>query len=205
MLSTCNAKLDEILFSKPSKIIIYGIAGSGKTNFLLNILKCSKLNNSKIVFISTEDPVFLNRVMDLGIDSSNIYFAFALSQEHLLSLILESLKYDVVMVAIDSINHLYRVESESNKGINIFVNILVILDALHSKGITIVASAQVKLEENIVAGFEYLSLWADKIIELKILPNKMRSIKLVKPLSQHEYRFVITSKGIEWIHRDFSM
>ncbi|MEM0026843.1 MAG: hypothetical protein QXT53_02255 [Ignisphaera sp.] len=201
MLSTCNQQLDAILFSRPSKTIVYGVAGSGKTNFLLNILKCSKMNNKNIVYISTEDPVFMNRAIELGLESNNFYFASALSQEHLISLILESIQFNIVMIIIDSINHLYRVESERNSASKLFVDILVLLDSLNKKGITVVASAQVKLVENIIAGYEYLDIWADKIIEIRVLPNKTRTIRIIKPAISHEMSFVITSKGVKWLHK----
>ncbi|MEL9940072.1 MAG: hypothetical protein QW632_01150 [Ignisphaera sp.] len=201
MLSTCNSQLDGILFSKPSKIVVYGIAGSGKTNFLLNILKCSKISNENIVYISTEDPVFINRAIELGLESSNFYFASALSQEHLISLILDSMQFNVITIIVDSINHLYRVESEKDYASKLFVDILVLLDSLNKKGIAIITSAQVKLEENIIAGYEYLNIWADKIIEIKVLPNKTRTIRIIKPAISHEIPFVITSKGIEWLYK----
>lgn len=201
MLSTCNSQLDSILFSKPSKIVVYGAAGSGKTNFLLNILKCSEINNESIVYISTEDPVFIDRAIELGIESSNFYFASALNQEHLISLILESMQFNVIMIIVDSINHLYRVESGKDYASKLFVDILVLLDSLNKRGITIITSAQVKLGENIVAGYEYLDIWADKIIEIRVLPNKTRTIRIIKPAISHEISFVITSNGVKWLHK----
>jgi len=59
-ISICNKEIDEILFKKPVKVVIYGVAGSGKTNLLLNILKCSQINDFAAIFISTEGMTFAN-------------------------------------------------------------------------------------------------------------------------------------------------
>jgi predicted ATP-dependent serine protease len=198
-ISTCNENLDEILFKKPVRAVIYGAAGSGKTNLLLSILKCSKVDNLATIFISTEGMTFINRVTRLSIETKNIYFALALSQDHLISLILDSLKYRTALIIIDSINHLYRVEFKENGSRNPFTYLLVLLNSINEKGVTIIASAQVRFDENTPAGFEYLEAWCDTMLELSVLPNKTRVLKIIKPALKTSYKFVITDYGITWL------
>jgi predicted ATP-dependent serine protease len=198
-ISTCNKELDRILFNKTPKVVVYGIAGSGKTNFLLNILKCSELDDALGIFISTESMILINRVARLGIESKSIYFAPAISQDHLVSLILDALKHNVALLIIDSINHLYRVEFREGEHGGPFTHLLTLLNSVNERGVTIIASAQVSLDENTPAGFEYLELWCDTMLELYVLPNKTRILKFVKPNLKTTYRFVITDYGITWL------
>ncbi|MEM1561156.1 MAG: hypothetical protein QXN35_06350, partial [Ignisphaera sp.] len=75
--------MDKVLLSRYRRILIYGEAGSGKTNIMLNILLCSSKSDSNFYYISTEGSAFLNRVVELGITSNNILFSVALDQNHL--------------------------------------------------------------------------------------------------------------------------
>ena len=203
LLTTCNPKLDEVIFeSNNTKFIVYGIAGSGKTNFLLNLIKCSQHKNT-IVFISTEGSSVINRVSSLNIESENVYFSTALSQEHLISLILDSLSLNPSIIIIDSLNYLYRVELSRDKKSIAFPGLLTLLDTITKRGIIIFGSAQVYFDEDsgrtLPSGFEYLELWSDVIIEIEILNNRTRAIKFVKPSIAKTFRFVITSNGIYWL------
>uniref|UniRef100_A0A7C2VMN5 Uncharacterized protein n=1 Tax=Ignisphaera aggregans TaxID=334771 RepID=A0A7C2VMN5_9CREN len=61
VLSIGNKELDEVLFSSPKKVVIYGEAATGKTNILLTILKHSVKElgrDDAIFYISTEGSVF---------------------------------------------------------------------------------------------------------------------------------------------------
>jgi RecA/RadA recombinase len=198
-ISICNKEIDEILFKKPVKVVIYGVAGSGKTNLLLNILKCSQINDFAAIFISTEGMTFANKIAKLGIETKNTYFAFALSQDHLMSLVLDALRYRTTLVIIDSINHLYRVEFREREDLNPFIHLLTLLNSVNESGITIITSAQVKFDENIPAGFEYLKIWCDAMLELSVLPNKTRVLKFTKPTLRNVYRFVLTDYGVTWL------
>lgn len=204
-LSICNGELDRILFSKPSKILIYGEAATGKTNLLLNIIKCSmnELDPSKAVFfISTEGSVFIDRALKLKLLKDNIFYSVALDQQHLISMILDILKnlerHTSITVFIDSINNHYRVEAVSHEGLALFVKLLILLNSLAESGSYILASAQVKFDTKEVPGHEYLLSWADIVLEVLKKPL-YRVLRFRKPLIDTEFCFYITISGIRWI------
>ncbi len=202
-LSICNDILDRILLPKYRKILIYGEAGSGKTNVMLNILLCSKTNNN-LYYISTEGSTFLDRVLSLKIASHNILFSIALDQNHLAQLII-----DIVMmyknpqaILIDSINHFYRIEATKQQSLRMFLNILTLLDLISYGNIYVIASAQVKADEyygEAIAGYEYLSMWADTIVAIEKFSNSTRVLRLVKPSIDLKFKFLITRSGIKWL------
>jgi len=202
MLLTCNNLLDRIISSN-RKILIYGEAGSGKTNIMLNMLLCSlKINNSNIYYISTEGSTFLNRVINLGIDSDKVLFSIAMDQHHLTQLIIETMKCkNLLALFIDTINHYYRIEAIEPQNIKMFLNILTLLDMI-SNNSYVIASAQVKVDEHseIVAGYEYLLMWADAIVLIKKLSNRSRILRFIKPSINQEFKFLIIKNGIKWVN-----
>jgi predicted ATP-dependent serine protease len=201
MLLTCNSLLDKIISSN-RKILIYGEAGSGKTNIMLNMLLCSlKINNSNIYYISTEGSTFLNRVINLGIDSDKVLFSIAIDQHHLTQLIIETMSCkNLLALFIDTINHYYRIEAVEPQNIKMFLNILTLLDMISSNSY-VIASAQVKVDEHseIVAGYEYLLMWADAVVFIKKLSNRSRVLRFIKPSINQEFKFLIIKNGIKWV------
>ncbi|MCS7112257.1 MAG: hypothetical protein N3D82_05610 [Ignisphaera sp.] len=183
-------------------MVIYGEAGSGKTNIMLNMLLCSKPINS-LYYISTEGSIFLNRVLSLGISSENILFSIALDQDHLAHLIIDiiAMGRSPQAVFIDSINHFYRVESVDQRNIRMFLNILALLDVISYKSTYVIASAQVKADEygEIVAGYEYLSMWAECIAVIEKSSNRTRLLRFVKPPIDLKFKFLVTGNGIKWL------
>jgi len=216
-LTSCNEKLDSVLFSEPKKILIYGRAASGKTNFILNVIKCSiskarethDLYRTLFVYISTEGPNYIERAEQLGLlDSENVLYAEALDTLHLISLISTlirtSLISRVAMIAIDSINFHYRVEASSIDETKRFVTLLTLLDVISSNGIWVLASAQIREAVNNIddlthiepSGFQYLEPWADVIARIEVL-HQHRILVVEKP-KHLEIPFSIVKEGIAW-------
>lgn len=204
MLSSCNDVLDEIL-SKYRKILIYGEAGSGKTNIMLNMLLCSsKSGIGNFYYISTEGSTFLNRVLSLGTTSNNALFSVAIDQNHLAQLIIDIVMFypRPLAVFVDSINHYYRIEAVEQHSLRLFLNMLILLDMISHINTYIVASAQVKADEiygEAIAGYEYLALWADAIATIEKLSNRTRILRFIKPPTDLEFKFLIINSGIKWI------
>ena len=216
-LTSCNKELDLILFTEPKKILVYGPAASGKTNFILNVLKCSVLrirelhnvHRALFVYISTEGSNYIERADQLGLlDSEDVLYAEALDTLHLINLISTLIKSSLIsrvaMIAIDSINFHYRVEASSIDETRRFVTLLTLLDALSSNGIWILASAQIRetvdhLEDSThiePSGFQYLEPWADVIIRIEVL-HQHRILIVEKP-KHLEIPFSIVREGIVW-------
>ncbi|MEM0153430.1 MAG: AAA family ATPase [Ignisphaera sp.] len=204
MLSICNSVLDKVLLSRYRRILIYGEAGSGKTNIMLNILLCSSKSDSNFYYISTEGSAFLNRVVELEITSNNILFSVALDQNHLIQLIIDiiTMYRHPQAIFIDSINHFYRIEAVEQQSLRMFLNMLTLLDLISYGNIYVITSAQIKADEQygeVIAGYEYLSIWADAIVAIEKLSNRTRILRFVKPSTDLEFRFLITENGIRWL------
>jgi len=207
MLRSCNDELDEILLKRASRIVFYGEAGAGKTNLILSILKCSIQSidpSLSFIYISTEGSTVLNRFTRLGLDKQNIFFAMALDQLHIIEILLKTL-HDLryirpIVIAIDSINHHYRIEALNN-GARKFLEILILLDYLNEHGVYIISSAQVHMEngEEVISGIDIINLWADFIVEIRKDSKGTRTLRFVKPNIAESFRFVITDSGIAWI------
>ncbi len=206
--SICNEILDS-LFSEPKKILIYGEAASGKTNLILNLLKCSLANGfigkKTAVYISTEGSEYQYRAIQLNLYSPNILFAEAIDQDHLLELILK-LYVDIDLMnlgllVIDSINNFYRVEAESIDGLKKFIALLAILSSLNREyNVYILTSAQIRVGEEGLeepSGMKYLFPWAD-IVMKTVIGENTRILIVEKPLS-FALRFHIGEDGISWI------
>ena len=216
-VTSCNEKLDSVLFNEPKKILVYGRAASGKTNFILNVLKCTisrikKLHNLRktlLVYISTEGSNYLERAEQLGLlDNENVMYAEALDTLHLISLISTLIKSSMIghvaMIAIDSINFHYRVEASLIDEVRRFVMLLTLLDVISSNGVWILASAQIREFDNYIedsthiepSGFQYLEPWADVIARIEVL-HQHRIFVVEKP--RHlEIPFSIVQEGIVW-------
>jgi len=215
--SLCNSIIDSILFNKPSITLIYGPAASGKTNLVLQVIKCSKYmfknvtSKKKIVFafISTEGSQYLNRAFQLGLSTANILYAEAIDQDHLLSLILSIFSfldtYIIPILIIDSINNHYRVEANTIDGLRKFVFVLSLLQSLWLTGVYIIVTAQVHtiplFEFDLIeepAGFQFLSKWAHNIIRIDYSSRSSRKLNILQPVRKTFY-FTITKDGIEWL------
>lgn len=207
-LSICNEDLDHIFFVKPSKIVIYGEAAVGKTNLLLNILKCSvnRLKLSEVIyFISTEGSTFIEKLRKLRLDNEKMFISIAIDQLHLVHMLIDIVrmldKYSPYCVIIDSINSHYRVESISTEGIVLFNEILTLLDMLNTSNVYVVVSAQVRNIDGKqeIPGYEYLQLWADVVAYVSRNHPFYRILRIHKPSIDKMFYFDITLDGIRWI------
>ncbi len=213
--SSCNDVLDSVLFDEPKKILIYGRAASGKTNFVLNIFKCTieravENRTPFLVYISTEGSSYLDRANQLNLlEKPSILFAEALDNIHLAGLISslfrERLLDRLSIFTIDSINYHYRSEAISIDELKRFVAILTLLDTIAVNGVWILATAQVREAVDEVedhsrtepSGMQYLEPWADVILCIEAHRNQ-RKLIIEKPVHR-ELQFRITHRGIEWL------
>jgi len=207
-LLTCgNVLLDKILFDIPKTILLYGEAAVGKTNIVLDIIKRSiralELNNMIAVYVSTEGSCYVDRVIQLGIESANIVFVEAYSLDHTLHLVsyIFATIPRIALLAIDSINNFYRAEAGDVRSSIVFSSILTILKALAAAyNVYIIATAQVRqqeLGEVEPSGIKFLVEWADVIARIE-RRGRLRKFIVEKPVSR-EFEFVIHDCGIEWI------
>ncbi|MEM0490380.1 MAG: hypothetical protein QXH73_04095 [Ignisphaera sp.] len=205
--SICNDNLDKLLFSEPKKIVIYGEAATGKTNILLNTIKCSYTSltqHETLFFISTEGSSFVTRMYLLDIDSRNVFFSIAIDQQHILSNVLEIVKnldlLKPVCIIIDSINYHYRIESLTPIGIKLFTELLSLLDTFNENGVFIISSAQVRAsEDEVFPGYVYLHYWADIVIELERISTSRRVLRIVKPKIDRLFQFDVIANGVKWL------
>ena len=96
-------KVSEFIFQKGKIVSIYGESGSGKTSILLQVVN----DISPSLYISTEGVSYQGRVEKIRwkkdvrfVEVSNIY--------ELISTILYSSKLNLKVIAVDTINRIYR-------------------------------------------------------------------------------------------------
>jgi predicted ATP-dependent serine protease len=207
-LSICNSNIDKIFFSKLNKILIYGEAAVGKTNLLLNIIKCSvdKLaSNEVIYFISTEGSTFLEKFRKLKLVNEKVLVSIAIDQLHLITMLIDIIreinKRYPLCIIIDGINSHYRVESSTTEGMIFFTEILTLLDSLSNSGSYVISSAQVRSinGKQEVPGQEYLQHWADVVAYISRDHPFYRVFKFYKPPIDKVYYFDIKFDGVRWI------
>jgi len=162
--------------------VIYGVAGSGKTNIAMQLMEisCEKLSdNEACYFISTEGPHYLNLLKRYRLGRQCL-LAYAVSGEHLLKLVLDAFfsGTQIKYLAIDSINNFYRAEALKLKYANVLFNtILALLSQIaHQNKALVLVTAQVRtsptgVEE--ISGDALISYWSDIVIKCKrIGPGK---------------------------------
>ncbi len=201
--STGNPLLDTILFDSPSTILVYGIAASGKTNFVLNTIKHSMHTNYIIAYISTEGSHYADRVVQMGITNHRVLFGEALDTDHLIELVLDLATHielsKLLLLAIDSINNFYRSEALELEGLRKFVALLALLREFVELGCFVIVTAQVRESDEGVepSGLQYLYPWADKIVRIEYKED-MRRLIVEKP-THLELSFEIHEQGIRWL------
>jgi len=209
---SCNDELDQLFALGENRIVVYGQAAAGKTNFVLNVMKCTKerwidqcKDSWSMVFINSESMDYRARLIQLGLTDDRIYVVDVLDQLSLISALMEALRTvktsKCALIIVDSVNSLYRFETSFNPlASEVFVQILELLE-LASKSVHIIVTAQVHQEEETVelVGKAELSYWASIIIRIDKCDHH-RCLVVEKPENKvMRQLFVINRTGIKWL------
>lgn len=186
-------------------MLLYGVAGSGKTNLLLNIIACScRRVDGHFYYISTEGALQLHRAVKMGIAANNVALAAALSQEHLLDLLLEAIRRgNVAAILVDTINSFYRMYATDEGALRIFMVMLALLDSIAETSTYVLAAAQIREEEGeeSIVGAELLLPWADVVVKLSRMGRGLHKLSFIKPSLPEDFVFMITDRGIAWLRQ----
>jgi len=154
--------------------VLYGVAGSGKTNIAMQLMEVTCMNLTKeeaCYFISTEGPHYLNLLKRYNL-GPQCFLAHAINGEHLLKLLLDVFLSDLQIkyVAVDSINSFYRAEALNLKYANVLLNtILALLSQIaYQDSALVLITAQVRTTptgEEEISGDSLISFWSDVVIK----------------------------------------
>ncbi|HIQ03158.1 MAG TPA: hypothetical protein EYH40_01920 [Desulfurococcales archaeon] len=192
-------------------LVIYGDAASGKTTLSLQYLLSVLESGGKVLFISTENELFIDRLSSMVSDSRLLEKVDLLivRDYNVQNLIILSMliKPNVVnmydLIVVDSLTALYRLASyDDRKAINKLNMQLAILSKL-SSAIPVIVTSQVRGEEE---GFDILAsslvrYWADYIIKLEIIDRGLRKLTIEKPEEKFKVlELIITKGGLKCYH-----
>ncbi|RLG82679.1 MAG: hypothetical protein DRO18_08555 [Thermoprotei archaeon] len=202
--------LDKYLLKDPSIIVFYGSAGTGKTNVVFQILRCSSRAGIRGIYVSTEGVVYRNLVERWFKDLSNILFAEAINEVDLIKLMNVLSLVDLpkeFIVAIDTINSFYRLlaADDVTYAIRYLSYVMARLRELTERGVHVLLTAQIREVgegvEREISGFKVIEFWSDKLVKVEAdEATKVRSLSI--KLNENEslmINFRITDRGVVWI------
>lgn len=184
--------------------LIYGGAGSGKTNLCLWVMSRS---SEPSLYLSTEGPLPTELLERYSLLGKQFYFKELFGLEdmsiQLVNMFLSSLLGTFKNICVDSINAHYRYEVmervDANKLLNTALSIL--SHASTRLGLRVLLVAQVREEEGeiVPSGYEILDFWSDIIIAVSKDGSK-RIAEVIKPREIKGLRveFSISNRGIEF-------
>ncbi|MCD6084382.1 MAG: hypothetical protein J7J20_02440 [Desulfurococcales archaeon] len=189
-------------------VLIYGAAGSGKTNLVLWLL--SKISGDtpsrNLFYISTEGSSYVH-LLNRYRFGTNTYFINVVNISHLLDTVLDIYysKDSIAAVAVDTINNFYRTEVLESTVINRLLNtVMALLAYIHrSSNSYIIITAQVKeAGELSFSGESVLSFWTDVIAYTrKIDEQELGSRELIfetpNEIAGLTLKFKIGDEGVE--------
>ncbi len=204
VLTTGNRELDTILSSVKGPSLIYGEAGSGKTNLALYVSAINSSLGKRILYINTEGWSIKARITELSKywDMSRIKFLDVYDFRYQTLFILRRLpkiidNYDIVIV--DTINNLYRIEEDldaATRALNAQMAALYKLSIDFRIDIIVLGQVKAENEREEVSGSTYIRFWTNFIARLeRSVPRKMIIEKPVEKI----FSFEITMRGIKWI------
>lgn len=228
-VSTGNKDLDEWLnggYEDDIITVLYGPAGSGKTNLCVLAAVESAKQGKKVIFVDTEGGFSTERIRQIDESAGkNILLLKAVKfyeQSQLINRLLAQISKNVSLIIVDSIAMLYRLEASiaREKGedkiriINMTLakQLRILSEIARKKNIPIIVTDQVysdfvksedlkSLDEKKVymVGGDLMKYWAKCIIELQKMKEGKRKAILRKhrSLPEKEFSFVINNKGIE--------
>ncbi len=205
VIVTGNKELDRILSLRRGPLLVYGEAGSGKTNFALYVSALNSTINNKVLYINTEGWSVKARITELSKywDMNRIEFIdlnnFRQQTLFILRLLPRTI-YKYSIIVIDTINNLYRIEEDldaATRALSTQMAILYTLSLRHSKNIIVLGQVKAGDEREEVSGSTYIRFWSTIIARLE--KNNPRRMIIEKPVKK-EFFFEITERGIKWIH-----
>mgnify|MGYP000135472172 CR=1 FL=1 len=171
---------NDLLLKEKCMILIYGEAGSGKTNLTLFLLAKASRNGRRGIYISTEGKIY-QALVDQD-KFTNVFFSEVYDLNELSKLIfelktlLDKLDDKKMVIVVDTINSLYRLQENLEHAVTVLNMQLALLYKLSRLGCTVIVTGQVRerLEEEVhtttsvdVSGSTYLRFWPDIIIRLE--------------------------------------
>lgn len=205
--------------------VIYGGAGTGKTNFCLMATVSQAKKGKKVIFVDTEGGFSVERVKQLvgeknGVEEvlKNILLLKPTNfseQKKAFEELLKNLKKEVSLIIVDGMTILYRLDfadareknGEEIQKINseLVRQIKTLAEIARKKDIPVLVTNQVYHweEEDKMVGGDILKYWAKCIIEL--VNDKGKRIAILKKhrsLPEKEMIFEIKNEGIRkrgWI------
>jgi DNA repair protein RadB len=194
---------------------LYGEAGTGKTNIVIQLAVQAVSRGSRVVFIDTEG-FSADRFSQIAGEGAKeiaskimIFEPLSLEQQH--TSIREVAKIagkELGLVVLDSATSLYRVllESDDNRQVRRVLSVqmgeLLEISRRHRIPVVITNQVYTDIETGMLRplGGTYLERMCKAIISLEKIGDGRRRAKIVKHRSQPEgetAEFTITSKGIE--------
>ncbi|MEM2006764.1 MAG: hypothetical protein QXG17_00220 [Sulfolobales archaeon] len=184
--------------------LMYGNAGSGKTNICLWMLSKS---SGPSLYISTEGPIPIALLDRYSLYDKELYFREIFSLEDLsiqmINMYVDGLLKEFRSICVDSINAHYRYEvierHEANRLLNASLAVLSYVTIQFGARVLLVAQVREEEGEAVPSGFEILSFWSDIIAEVKRSGDK-RELIMVKPeeLKGRKIGFKISDQGVEF-------
>lgn len=202
--SGCNV-IDELLLKRPGIAVFYGIAGSGKTNIVFRILRCSSKIGKRGIYVSTEGSVYKVLVEKWFDELENVLFAEAVTENDLIKIVnvLSTLNYRLDFVVIDTINTFYRLLSvdDISYALRFLSFIMAQLRHLANKGVYILLTAQIReVDEEEVAGVKVINFWSDYLIKTDVKKDDTKRLLVVEIDNANlTVYFKITDRGVEWV------
>lgn len=193
--------LARIFGDNSGPVLLYGEAGVGKTNLVLEALREASMHGMRGFYLSTEGSQYVARVLQLG-GMDNVLFSEALSLGEQTRIILWGLPRIAGMlriVVVDTINSLYRLDA--GEGERAFIHLgaqMASLYRLASRGVMVVVTGQVHGEGDEASGMWLTRFWAKKILRVERRGDS-RVMRCVEPCCAEHY-FVIERKGIRWLN-----
>ena len=185
---------NDLLLKEKCMILIYGEAGSGKTNLTLFLLAKASRNGRRGIYISTEGKTYqalVNQDRFTNVFFSEVYELNELSKLIFeLETLLDTLNGERMVIVIDTINSLYRLQENLEHAVTVLNMQLALLYKLSRLGCTVIVTGQVRerLEEEVhattsidVSGSTYLRFWPDIIIRLERIGIR-RMLIVEKPI-----------------------
>jgi DNA repair protein RadB len=226
-ISTGSKDFDEFLnggYEDDVITVLYGPAGSGKTNFCVLAAVEQAKSGKKVIFIDTEGGFSAERIRQIDDNAGkNIFLLQAtrfFDQNEMMKKLLNQINKNVSLIIVDSIVMLYRLEAsiarekgdEKVRVINktLAKQMSILSEIARKKNIPVLVTDQVysdfvKFEEKSLdekkvhmVGGDLIKYWAKCIIELKKDGSRRKAVlRKHRSIPEKEFSFIITNKGIE--------
>ncbi|MEZ0289707.1 MAG: hypothetical protein ABWJ42_01270 [Sulfolobales archaeon] len=198
---TGNQELDEILKEKGNFILVYGEPGSGKTNLIIKIVRESVSRGVTSLYISTEGSLNIERLLEVAQGfEDRIFISTPGNLSELLLSVLRSLSLGVGLVAIDSINYFYRIESGSSYRSNeMFLSLLGLIKYIsETRDTYFIASAQVREINRFIepSGIDVISFFKPYMLQCRKISTNLFEVFL-SDLNKR-FRYSIDRRDLVW-------